>query len=85
MLRKSKDELEKELQDSRPQPRTKINPIEIEYCIGTRRKETFTDKETLLWALSFQNPSCIRQINAKYPFLIITGSGKQVTVEIKDL
>lgn len=85
MFRKTTAELEKELQSTRPIPRTKIKSIEIEYYMGSKRKEIFTDKETLLWALSYQNPLCMKKIKAKYPFLEINGLGKSVSVEVKDI
>ena len=85
MFRKTAAELEKELQSTRPRPKTKIKPIEIEYYMGSKRKEVFTDKENLIWALSYQNPLCMNRIRAKYPFLEINGLGKGITVEIKGI
>ena len=86
MLRKTAAEIEKDLQATRPTPKTKIPAVEIEYCLGGKtRKEVFTDKENLLWALSFQNPLCMNRIKAKYPFLEISGLGREVEVEIKEL
>ncbi len=85
-MKLTKKEIEDKLQATRPTPQTKINPIELEYTIGgVKRKEVFSDKENLLWALSFQNPGMIRELQRKYPELKVKGFGKSVEVKVETL
>jgi len=85
LFRKTKKEIDQEIESKRPLAKTKIKPIKLEvFWLGKKQEIEFFSKEELVWILSFQNPKYIKEISNKYKNLLdIEGLGKGIKVSIR--